>query len=652
MARGLAALDIYTVTAELQDHIGAYIEKIYQLTPDTLLLKIKTPKTTGTDQLLIRNESLICLTDRKLETPETPSVFAMTLRKYLQGGRITQITQHQFDRILTLTISKGDTPYHLILELYTHGNIILTGPDDIIIRPLHQQTWAKRILRSNQPYLPPPPQTNPLTLTAEDFTRLLTTSTKDLVRTLAITINLSGLYAEELCHRTGIDKNTKPTSLTPETITTLFNSLQDLLTPFKTKTFHPVKITRDTTTIDILPIPFQTYTNDKQEPIPSFTTGLDAFIDRPPETPPETQAHNDKHQRLQRQLQQQEQQTHDLETKITTKKLEGDLIYLHYEPLDHLLTQITNTLKLKDKTEAYQKIHTNPLVNTFNPEQDDLTVTLNDTTGTPHTIPLDFRKNVSDNAQNAYQESKKLQEKLKGNQDALTQTKKDLNNLTIEPETTKKTKPTQHKHWFQQYRWFITTDGNIVVAGRDARTNEQVVKKYLTEGDRYIHADIHGAPSVILKHTDIHGHDIPITEQSLQQACIFAASYSRAWSQYAQAQSYWVTPEQVSKTPESGEYVPKGAFIIRGKRNYHQCTLQLAIGLATIDNEPVLMGGPIDAIQKYVKNSIIITPGTTKKPQLAKKIAAIFHVPVDDADRVLPPGNATITTPPKGGPTQ
>jgi predicted ribosome quality control (RQC) complex YloA/Tae2 family protein len=650
MARGLAALDVYTVAAELQDLLGSYLEKVYQLTPDELLLRVKTPGTSGTDQLFIRNQSLICRTTKKFDTPETPSVFAMTLRKYLQGGRITQITHHDFDRILTITTTKGDTSHHLILELYKNGNIILTNPDNIIILPLHQQTWAKRDLNSNKPYLPPPTQNNPLTLTKEHLTRILSSSARDLVRTLAINANLSGLYAEELCTRAGLDKNTKTKTLTPDQYDTLYTALQDLLTPFKNNTYQPTIVKDQEKIIDILPFPFHQYQHFTQKPLPSFSRGLEAFINQPTDIPLTTQATNAKHDRLTRQLHQQQQQTHDLETKITTKKLEGDLIYLHYQTLEHLLQTITNTLKLKDKTTALNQIRKNPLVTTFNPETNDLTVTLTDQTGTTHTLTLDFRKTVSANAQHAYNDNKKLQEKLKGNQQALTQTQHDLTTLTQETTTTThKKKPIQHKHWFQHYRWFITSDGNIVVGGRDAKGNEQIVKKYLTEGDRYLHADIHGAPSVILKHTDVHDHDLPITDQSLQEACIFAASYSRAWTQYAQAQAYWVTPEQVSKTPESGDYLPKGAFIIRGKRNYHQCTLELAIGPITIDDDTYLMAGPQDALKTHTTTYVLITPGTIKKPQIAKKLASIFHVTIEETEKLLPPGNSQIITPIKGG---
>src|SRR5205807_2176696 len=101
--------------------------------------------------------------------------------------------------------------------------------------------------------------------------------------------------------------------------------------------------------------------------------------------------------------------------------------------------------------------------------------------------------------------------------------------------------------WFEAYRWTLSSDGNLILGGRDARTNDQLVKKHLKEGDRYAHADIHGAPSTVIKD----GARAP--ETTLREACEFALAYSKAWSAgLASGSAYWVLPEQVSKQSESG----------------------------------------------------------------------------------------------------
>ncbi|MBU1941472.1 MAG: DUF814 domain-containing protein, partial [Candidatus Thermoplasmatota archaeon] len=198
------------------------------------------------------------------------------------------------------------------------------------------------------------------------------------------------------------------------------------------------------------------------------------------------------------------------------------------------------------------------------------------------------------------------------------------------------------RFWFERFHWCISSTGNLIIAGKDAKSNEYLVKKYLTSGDRYVHADIHGAPSCIVKQHNISNQPLPITSETLEEACIFAASYSKAWNQYAETRSYWVLPEQVSKTPESGEFVPHGAFIIRGKRNYYRCNLQLAIGKILIDEIEKIMCAPLTAIKSHSSKYLILQPGTIQKNILAKHIASILKISSDIIHPLLPSGTSSL----------
>jgi predicted ribosome quality control (RQC) complex YloA/Tae2 family protein len=300
-------------------------------------------------------------------------------------------------------------------------------------------------------------------------------------------------------------------------------------------------------------------------------------------------------------------------------------------------------LRQKEKQDGINIIRNNPVVQQFDPTANELILMLPDGKGITTAVSLDFRKSASENAELFYDESKKIQEKIKGAQEAILQTQHEIDTLK-DTDVIKKKKTVTHEKtfWFERFRWFLSTEGNIIVAGRDTSSNDLVVKKYLSDGDRYAHADIHGAPSCIIKSKGITDEKLPITEKTLEQACHFAASYSRAWNQYGEAQAYWVLPEQVSKTPQSGEYVPKGAFIIRGKRNYYRCKLEVAVGLIPIGDTMKLMGGPVETIASRTKQYIVFIPGITKKSDVAQKLSKIFQVSTDAVEKVLPPGNLTV----------
>lgn len=44
-------------------------------------------------------------------------------------------------------------------------------------------------------------------------------------------------------------------------------------------------------------------------------------------------------------------------------------------------------------------------------------------------------------------------------------------------------RPVRHQMWFEKFTWFISSDGYMVLGGRDAQQNEMLYKKYLKKGD-------------------------------------------------------------------------------------------------------------------------------------------------------------------------
>ena len=140
---------------------------------------------------------------------------------------------------------------------------------------------------------------------------------------------------------------------------------------------------------------------------------------------------------------------------------------------------------------------------------------------------------------------------------------------------------TRKSFWFEKFAWFISSDGFLVLGGRDAQQNELLVKRHLRIGDAYVHADIHGAGSIIVKN---HTPNAPLAATSipprtLLEAGTFSICQSRAWEAKILTSSWWVDAAQVSKTAPSGEYLSVGSFMIRGKKNYlPPCQLSLSFG--------------------------------------------------------------------------
>ncbi|MCQ2079421.1 MAG: hypothetical protein MJZ38_05140 [archaeon] len=108
--------------------------------------------------------------------------------------------------------------------------------------------------------------------------------------------------------------------------------------------------------------------------------------------------------------------------------------------------------------------------------------------------------------------------------------------------------------------------------------------------------------------------------------------------------SFWVYPDQVSKTPNAGEFVPRGAFIVRGKRNWeYHLPVELAIGEITHEGNRKVMCGPTEVIQKSSEKYCVIRPTKEKNGRITGDIAKLFEVPEEEISRIVPPGSFEIT---------
>lgn len=616
MKKSLTSFDICALSHEFQRLVGGWIGKVYQPSRNDLLIRIRADN--DKFDLHVNNGNWMTFTPTK-KSPGygDPSTFAMTCRKYLNRGKISKIYQLGFERIIVMDIQK-DVLYHLIFELFSKGNIILLDENDTIILPRYTQTWSHRVIKPHETYSPPPLRTNPFSLDFSAFSDLLLKQECDLIHALIGPINLGGQWGEEICRRAHLSKTVSVKDLTDIQLHTLFSILKDVLNDFSQGNFSPVIITEENKKIDVLPLPLSLYNSSQMEKKQTFAEAIAEYFQKvaTPEESGELLS-------LYRIQEQQEKAIIKLQDSIRSLKREGDLIYLHYRRCQEALDS-----HKKEGIKKGRLSHVSLLVT--------------DVGGGEVEIRLDARKDVNENASAKYDKAKRMQDKLKGAVKALELTQQQLRNFKDNQKRESKIKVKQVKKlWFEHYRWFISSEGNIVIGGKNAPSNDKIVKKYLMKGDRYVHANMKGAPSCVVKAQDVEGNPLPISEITLQEACQFAVVYSRAWNRYGEMDAYWVKPEQVSKSPPPGEYLPRGSFIITGKRHYHRCSMEHGLGIITFHDIPHIMGAPPSVVKK-LKNYLLFMPGKQDKNMIANEISSRLHVPVETIQSVLPPGDIDI----------
>jgi hypothetical protein len=178
----------------------------------------------------------------------------------------------------------------------------------------------------------------------------------------------------------------------------------------------------------------------------------------------------------------------------------------------------------------------------------------------------------------------------------------------------------------------------LAIGGRDAQQNEMINSKHFDEGDLFFHADIFGAPVVVLK--DGASSDSGTREEVAQ----FAACYSSAWKQMlGVVDVYAMRRDQVSKSTQEG-YLGRGSFLLKGEREwYRNARLELML---FVDNSK-LVTLPSKAFEKTDhegKKFVRVVPGDSIKSDAAKRIAHLLDYDNIDAIMVrLPAGTFSVS---------
>ncbi|HZK38109.1 MAG TPA: NFACT RNA binding domain-containing protein [Clostridia bacterium] len=248
---------IAALTHELKSRLCAgRIDKIYQPETDEIVFAIRN-KGNNYRVLLSANSNYpkIHFTKFNKENPMIPPNFCMVLRKHLLGGRIIDIIQPQFERMVKLIIESSDElnilkTKELIIEMMgRHSNIILINyEDNKIIDSIKRIPLSISRYRQVLPgikYTMPPSQNkiNPLEIgTGDFFTSVIQNKDKRTSIYKALYMSFTGispLLSREICYRSSVDENTILSNLDNQTMDSIYKNFTDIIDKIKTKDFTP-----------------------------------------------------------------------------------------------------------------------------------------------------------------------------------------------------------------------------------------------------------------------------------------------------------------------------------------------------------------------------------------------------------------------------
>ena len=722
--RELSSIDLAALVTELNRYEGAKVDKAYLYDDDLLRLKLRDFDR-GRVELMIEvgdvKRAHVADPDHVADAPGRPPNFAKMLRNRMSGADFAGVEQYEFDRILTFEFEREDQNTTLVAELFGQGNVAALDETGEVIGALSTVRLKSRTVAPGSQYEYPASRLNPLTVSRGGFDRHMRESDSDVVRTLATQLNLGGLYAEEVCTRAGVPKETPIEEATDDQLGALHDALSRLDERLRSGDIDPRVYEEsvdgdggdgddtDPRVVDVTPFPLAEHEGLPSVGFDSFNAAVDEYFYRlgneatdDGEAPADaTASRPDFEEEIAKQeriIEQQRGAIEGFEEQAQAERERAELLYANYDLVDEVLSTVREARENEVPWDeiaatldagAERGIPAAAAVVDVDGGEGAVTVELDDEDGDAVRVDLDASEGVEVNADRLYQEAKRVEEKKAGAKAAIESTREELEAVKERKAEWEEQQAAddgsdgddgddegddEEAHetdwlsrssipirspddWFERFRWFRTSTGYLVIGGRNADQNEELVKKYMGKHDRFFHTQAHGGPVTLLKAAGPSESADPVdfSEETLREAAQFAVSYSSDWKDGRGAgDAYMVEPDQVSKTPESGEYIEKGSFVIRGDRTYFEdVPCRIAVG---VQCEPVTraIGGPPSAIVDraaahltfepgmYAQNDAAMMAYRNLKERFADQSFVRKVASADQLQEFLPPGGSDI----------
>ncbi|MBI4014603.1 MAG: NFACT family protein [Candidatus Aenigmarchaeota archaeon] len=585
--KAMTSFEIAHAVRELRSVEGAHIGKIYYADKELAL------NAGGMD---IRAFPGACFLAKERKDFGGPTNFAMILRKHLKNKIIKSVYQHGTDRIVVIETEDA----RLVIELFHKGNFILTDKDWVTIMPAEFQKWKDRVIIPRKKYSFPESRDirDPATLERE--------AQGGVEKTLVV--NGLGKYAREAMHEAGVKEGSLDSDGT--------RRLAGVVESFFTRKTEAFLVKGSSGYEDAIPFGMKMYGSRETVPAGTFSEALARLYSFEKKQDP----YEEKKEAQKRILEQQRKRMDEFVAQGAEQKRRAEILKRNFSEADALLkdaTALRSAKKLRDATALLSGVVS------IDEKKGTITVRMES-----EGIELSLAKSMEKNIGNMYERAKFYAAKSRN-------TAKEMGNVLekLDAISAKQRVKEEKKEWYHKYRHFFTSDGFLCVGGKDAESNESLIKKHTETRDVVLHAEIHGSPFVVIKPGDAPS----VTEQSIKEAAQFTACYSKAWAMgLGSVNVYWITPEQVTKSPPSGEHITKGSFMIEGKKNYANST-KLALACTIINGRVSVV--PLETAARKTVKYVEIVPGDTDAKRLSKRALEKLKALLPKAEQHLASGS-------------
>jgi predicted ribosome quality control (RQC) complex YloA/Tae2 family protein len=662
----LSSIELRYLVNDIQSRVisssssGFYVSSINAITKSSLFLKLHHP--IFEDVMLVLSTRGIWITRLKFKPIEEKNSLESIAQKELERAKLELIEQAGSERIVSLKFRRLDGKVRIVVgEFFGNGNIIICDENMQIIAILNPIEVRHRTLSVGLRYAYPPERgVDVFKVTLNQMLSLRNEARNiDVLRWLGRNISMPKKFVEEVTKLAGVQVTKQAAQLSDNEVSNIYETVKNFVNDVSTgMNQEPIVIMQNDKPQEALPIITQAAAaaasaaadSDTAENMRKHVKKVASYMDAVDEVLSNEILNIGRSSRtveLDREIAGLE---HDLEEQNKAKetvlqkaaairKLAQELMAISYENVDKIDGILaTNSASIVTEKGIKYILVAGEQVEMY-----------------PHLAKVSSM---------LFARAKEMERGNTSIEDArvkiLVQIEK-LRSVTAAIHKKVIIKEQISKEWYERYRWFITTDGLLAIGGRDASSNSALIRKHMTEQDIIFHAEVHGSPFFILKNAlaliAAQEHKI---DSSLQQVAQATISFSRAWRDgLSSADAYWVMPEQIKKGAPTGQFLPKGSFVIEGKRNYFKgVEIRLAIGIMQLNDRESLVCGPEEAIKKSSIFYAVLLQGGIDPMNIAKKVKSEFvkiaddnikiaesikHISLDDIIRALPAGQSRLS---------
>ena len=654
----LSSIELRYLVNEIRSRIissssGYYVSSINAITRSSLFLKLHHPM--QEDIMFVLSTRGIWITRLKFKPVEENNSLESVAQKELERSKLELIEQIGSERIVSLKFRHPDGKVRIVVgEFFGDGNLIICNENMQIIAILNPIHVRHRTLSVGLRYVYPPARgVDVFNITLDQMLSLRDGAKNlDVLRWIGRNISMPKKFVEEVINRAGIEVDKHAAQLSDDEVSKIYNTIKNIINEVSTggKNHEPIVILLDDKPQEALPIITQEAAAAskliKKNNIKKVASYMDA-VDEVLSNEIMDIGRNSRTVELDRQIAVLEHDFEELNKAKETvlkkaaaiRKLAGELMALSYRGSDVIadLLAANSASLVTEKGIQYIEVAG---------EQ------------------VKMQSNLAKAGSMLFARAKEMERGNASIEEARGKILAQIGKLRSETAAIHRkviVKEQISREWYERYRWFITTDGLLVIGGRDASSNSALIRKHLTEHDIVFHAEVHGSPFFIIKNAAAFAATQESTiNSSLHEVAQATISFSRAWKDgLSSADAYWVIAEQVKKGAPTGQFLPKGSFVIEGKRNYIKgVELRLAIGIMQLNNRETLLCGPEEAVKKRSIFYTVLLQGGVDPMNAAKKVKSEFvkiagentkiaesikHVSLDEFVRALPTGQSRLS---------